>query len=60
MNDYTVRWSNRLFQLEPPALPGLRGGKVTLEERRDGRLRIRFGEQYVRYHVPPNPAEFYA
>lgn len=27
-NDYTVRWMNRLFQIEPPAYPGLRGGKA--------------------------------
>jgi len=50
MNDYTVRWSNRLFQLEPPALPGLRGSRVTLEERRDGTLKIRFVDQYVKFH----------
>jgi hypothetical protein len=50
MNDYTVRWSNRLFQLAPPALPGLRGGQVTLEERRDGTLKIRFVDQYVKFH----------
>ncbi len=49
-NDYTVRWSNRLFQLEPPALPGLRGGRVLLEERRDGTLRIRFRQQYLKWH----------
>jgi hypothetical protein len=48
-NDYTVRWSNRWFQLEPPALPGLRQGQVIVEERRDGMLRIRFGKQYLRY-----------
>jgi transposase len=49
-NDYTVRWRNRLFQIEPPAHPGLRGGKVVLQERRDGTLRIRFGEHYLNHH----------
>jgi len=49
-NDYTVRWMNRLFQIEPPAYPGLRGGKVVLQERRDGSLRIRFGEHYLKHH----------
>jgi len=52
-NDYTVRWCNRWFQLGPPALPGLRGGKVILEERRDGSLRIRFGQEYVKYSELP-------
>jgi transposase len=50
MNDYTVRWMNRLFQIEPPAYPGLRGGKVVLQERRDGTLRIRFGAHYLKHH----------
>jgi len=49
-NDYTVRWMNRLFQIEPPAYPGLRGGKVELQERRDGTLRIRFGAHYLKHH----------
>jgi transposase len=48
-NDYTVRWSNRWFQLEPPTLPGLRGGQVIVEERRHGTLRIRFGTNYLKY-----------
>jgi transposase len=58
MNDYTVRWSNRLFQLAPPALPGLRGGKVTLEERRDSTLKIRFVDRYMKFHeiVPSHRA----
>ena len=48
-NDYTVRWSNRLFQLAPPALPGLRGGKVIIEQRRNGSIQIRFGTTYLRF-----------
>jgi hypothetical protein len=49
-NDYTVRWMNRLFQIEPPAYPGLRGGKVVLQERRDGSLRIWFDGRYLKHH----------
>src|SRR5258706_3261718 len=48
-NDYTVRWSNRFFQLAPPALPGLRGGKVIIEQRRNGSIQIRFGTTYLRF-----------
>jgi transposase len=48
-NDYTVHFHNRCFQLLPPAWPGLRRGKVLLEQRLDGTLLIRFGEQYLRY-----------
>jgi hypothetical protein len=32
-NDYTIRFCNRCFQLLPPAWPGLRRGKVILEQR---------------------------
>ena len=49
-NDYTVRWRNRLLQIEPPAYPGLRGGKVVVQERRDGTLRIWFGGHYLKQH----------
>jgi hypothetical protein len=45
-NDYVVRFDNRFYQLLPPALPGLRGGKVTVEERLDGSLKIRFADRY--------------
>jgi Winged helix-turn helix len=48
-NDYTVRWSNRVFQLAPPALPGLRGGRVVVEQRRDGTLRLRFDTRYLNF-----------
>ena len=48
-NDYTVRFGNRVYQLDPPIWPGLRGGKVTMEERADGRLAIRFREHYLRF-----------
>lgn len=48
-NDYVVRWANRHFQLLPPAVPGLRGGRVVIEERRDGAVVMRFGDHRLRY-----------
>jgi len=65
-NDYTVQMDHKVYQLPPPALPGLRGGKVTIERRSDGSLRIRFKGQYLKYDLvtvpkpasgalPPNP-----
>jgi transposase len=52
-NDYTIRFRNRCYQLHRPALPGLRRGKVVLEERLDGKLKIRFGERYLSFHAIP-------
>lgn len=49
-NDYTIRLHNRWYQLHKPALPGLRGGQVIVEERRDGTMAIRFRGQYLKYH----------
>jgi hypothetical protein len=58
-NDYTVRFHNRLYQLHKPALPGLRLGRVVMEQRLDGSLAIRFGERYLAYTdlgpPPPKP-----
>jgi len=48
-NDYVVRMDNRHYQLLPPALPGLRGGRVIIEERQDGSKKIRFEKQYLSY-----------
>ena len=31
-NDYTFRHHQRIYQIPPPALPGMRGGKVIIEE----------------------------
>jgi hypothetical protein len=65
-NDYVVRYGGRLLQLARPALPGLRGGVVVVEARRDGTLAIRFKDVYLRYHEiartprapsPPRPPE---
>ena len=62
-NDYTVRFENRLYQILPPPLPGLRGGRVIVERRSDGNLRLRFKEVYLKFKVaarspgapPPDP-----
>jgi hypothetical protein len=64
-NDYTIRLDNRLYQLLPPALPGLRGGYVILERRLGSGLHLRFKGHYLKYKLcgrrgqsgalPPNP-----
>jgi hypothetical protein len=64
-NDYTIRMDNHLYQLLPPALPGLRGGWVTIERRLNGSLHLRFKGHYLKYKalgpakpsgaLPPNP-----
>jgi transposase len=69
-NDYTVRFRNRFYQLQKPAYPGLRGGKVVIELRLDGSMALRFRERYLAYQevVPgaspggsaPRPPEFNA
>ena len=48
-NDYVVRLANRQYQLLPPAYPGLRRGRVVMEERLDGSLAIRFGKRELKY-----------
>ena len=47
-NDYTVRLHGHVFQLRKPAVPGLRGGKVTVEDRADG-LKIRFQGKVLKF-----------
>ena len=49
-NDYTIRFENRLYQLDKPIHPGERGGKVIVELRLDGSMAIRFGDRYLNYH----------
>ena len=48
-NDYTIRLHNVLYQLLPPAWPGLRRGTVVIENRLDGSRHIRFGKRYLKY-----------
>jgi transposase len=52
-NDYTIRFGNRFYQLQKPAYPGLRGGKVVVEQRLDGTLAIRFQKHYLKYELIP-------
>ena len=49
-NDYTVRFENRIYQVDKPIYPGLRKGRVVLELRLEGTLAIRFGDKYLKYH----------
>jgi hypothetical protein len=64
-NDYTIRFNNEVYQILPPARPGLRGGWVIVEQRRDGTLHLRFKTAYLKYRIggpahsagalPPHP-----
>ena len=64
-SDYTIRLDGRVYQILPPAYPGLRGGKVSVERRLDGTLHLRFDTHDLRYDVlgadkdagalPPHP-----
>jgi transposase len=59
-NDYTVRHGGRRYQIERRSITGgLRGGRVVLEERLDGSLRLRFRERYLHFSevepVAPRP-----
>ena len=56
-NDYTIRLANRIYQLLPPARPGLRGGLVTVQRRLDGTMHIRFKKDYLKYAALPLPQE---
>ena len=56
-NDYVVRLANQHYQLLPPAYPGLRGGRVVMEQRRDGSLAIRFGSRYLKYREVTDAAK---
>jgi len=48
-NDYTIRLENQAYQLLPPVWPGERKGKVLVEKRLDGSMKIRFKERYLEY-----------
>lgn len=41
-NDYTIRWHNRIFQIEKPVYPGLRGGRVRVAVLMDGSMEVLF------------------
>jgi hypothetical protein len=62
-NDYTIRFENQVYQILPPPLPSLRGGRVIVERRPGGSLRLRFKGVYLKFKVaarspgapPPHP-----
>jgi len=48
-NDYTIRSDNEVYQLLPPAWPGERGGKVIVERRLDGSMKVRLKRRYLEF-----------
>ena len=52
-NDDVARFANRHSQSRPPTWPGVRGGRVVVEKRRDGTPAIRFGDRTPRYDELP-------
>jgi len=47
-NDYTVAWDGGRWQIPKAAIrPGLRRSSIRVEERLDGTLQTRIGEQFV-------------
>ena len=48
-NDYVVRYAGRHYQILPPVVPGLRGGRVTVECQWDGTMVLRFQGQTLKY-----------
>ena len=54
-NDCTIRLDNGIYQLLPPAYGGVRGGRVTVQKRRDDSLHIRFKNHDLKYQVLPLP-----
>jgi len=53
-NDYTFRYRQKLYQIPKPVLPGMRGGRVTIEERLDGSRVFLFGKTLLTC-VPLDP-----
>jgi hypothetical protein len=50
-NDYTIRLDNQIYQILPPAWPGLRGGWVIIEKRLDATLHLRFKGHELPYKL---------
>lgn len=51
-NDYTLRYENKFLQLEPQQDVRIRPGNVvTVEERLDGGLHLKFKGAYLRHHA---------
>lgn len=56
--DYTLRFAGKLWLIERDQIrPGLRDGRVTVEHRLDGRLHVRFRDQYLTVHQCPLPVK---
>ena len=45
--DYTFRYGGRIYQIPPPPLSGMRGGKVRIENRLDGQRVFWFGDRVL-------------
>jgi len=48
-NDYTIRFHNRIYQILPPPWPGLRGGRVRVQNRLDGSMHLHFKGRYLAF-----------
>jgi hypothetical protein len=53
LRDWTVRFENQFFQLEPPSKTMLARGKVLVQRYLDGSLHFRYQEQELRYTLLP-------
>jgi len=51
--DYTFRYGNRVYQIPAPALAGMRGGRVVIEERLSGERIFRFRQHRLACTVVP-------
>jgi transposase len=52
-NDYTFRYGQRCYQIPKPVRAGMRGGRVTIEERLDGTRVFRFGRTPLSCNLVP-------
>jgi transposase len=51
-NDYTIRYNTKIYQITRADIrPGLRGGTVRVEERRDRTVWVRFRDRYLKVNV---------
>jgi transposase len=53
LRDWTVRFANQFFQLEPPSKTMLARGKVLVQRYLDGSLHFRYRQQELRYTILP-------
>lgn len=54
-NDYTIQVHGRVYQLLKPVWPGERGGRVIVEQRLDGTMRVRFKDRYLKFEALAPP-----